>query len=209
MFNDLTGQKFGRLTVIERVENAKDGQACWLCQCECGNTKIVRAGDLRRRNTKSCGCIKREQSIQQLTIHGLAHTRIYKIWSDMKARCSNPKDTHFREYGERGITVCNEWKNDFMSFYNWSMKNGYTDKLTLDRIDNNKSYSPNNCKYATRREQANNRRSNHFLTFNNETHSLSDWSRIMGIKYSTLLNRIRRNWSVERALTTFVKNNLI
>ena len=96
-----------------------------------------------------------------------------------------------------------------MSFYNWSMKNGYTDKLTLDRIDNNKSYSPNNCKYATRREQANNRRSNHFLTFNNETHSLSDWSRIMGIKYSALLNRIRRNWSVERALTTFVKNNLI
>lgn len=206
MFNDLTGQRFGRLVAIERVGTAKDGQAQWLCQCDCGNTTVVRAGDLRRGNTQSCGCLQKEYMESDWNkTHGLAHTRIYKIWSDMKARCSNPKDTHFREYGARGITVCQEWQDDFMTFYNWSMTNGYTNELTLDRIDNNKGYSPNNCKYATRREQANNRRSNHFLTFNNETHSLSDWSRIMGIKYNALRNRIRRNWSIERALTTPVK----
>ena len=202
-FNDLTGQKFGRLTVIERVENAKDGQACWLCKCECGNTKRVKARDLRRGNTRSCGCLQKEYMESDWNkTHGFRHTRIYKIWTDMKQRCFNSKDTHFRQYGGRGITVCDEWKDNFMSFYNWSMANGYTDDLTLDRIDNNKGYSPENCKYATRQEQANNRRSNHFLTYNNETHSLSDWSRIMGIKYSALLNRIRRNWTIERALTT-------
>ena len=202
MFNDLTGQKFGKLMVIKRVENAKDKQAQWLCQCECGNTKIVKAISLRKGNTRSCGCLAKP--------HGLRYTRLYGTWKSIKQRCCNPNSKQYKGYGGRGIKLCQEWVN-FKSFYDWAMDNGYDEnapkgKCTLDRIDNNGNYEPSNCRFVTEKVQANNRRDNHFLTFNNETHTVKQWAEIMGITYETLFSRLNRNWSIERALTTPVKS---
>lgn len=199
-FQDLTGQKFGRLTVIKRVEN-KNKQTYWLCRCECGNEKDVNAGNLKSGNVRSCGCLRHETS----TKHGMRNSRIYEIWRGMKKRCFNKNYKHFNDYGGRGITVCDCWKNDFMSFYNWSMLNGYVDDLSIDRIDNNKGYFPENCRWATIKEQANNTRANRFLTYNGETKTMTKWCEILNMKCTTLFTRLKLGWSVEKAFTIPVR----
>lgn len=135
--------------------------------------------------------------------HGLKNTRLYRIWLGMKDRCNNPNTSRYLDYGGRGITVCDEWNDDFKSFYDWSMSHGYSDILTIDRIDNDKGYSPDNCRWVTMLIQANNSRHNHNITYKGETHSLSDWSRILGLSFHLLSNRINRyGWSVENAFET-------
>ena len=192
-FIDLTGKRFNRLTVIKRVE-LKGKSTRWLCKCDCGNETIVTSEKLKSGHTKSCGCYCHDL----VRKHGKYGTRIYKIWQSMKARCNNTKTPY---YGGRGITVCDEWLNDFKAFYDWAMANGYRDDLTIDRINNDGNYEPSNCRWITMKEQANNTRSNHNITFNGETHSLSEWSRILGIHSHTLSNRIYRGWSIKRAFT--------
>lgn len=193
--NDLTGQKFGRLTVIG-VDDRNTRKTYYFCECECGNTKSIRADSLIAGQIRSCGCMKKEQDRINLTAnhsHKMSHTRPYEIWQGMKKRCYNPHDARYCRYGGRGITVCDEWREDFSAFYKWSCENGYSDELTIDRIDNNKGYSPDNCRWANAETQSRNRESNVRITIGNSTRALKEWCEIFDVDYSTVHARYERN----------------
>lgn len=204
-FIDLTGQRFGRWTVI-REYGRQNGHVTWLCECDCGNTSVVCTGDLRQGKSTSCGCFHNEMVANITKSHEMAGTRLYSIWSNMIQRCTNMNRSDYKRYGGRGITVCDEWKDSFQAFNDWAVSNGYADDLTLDRIDSNGNYEPQNCRWATYKEQGNNKRSNRLLTYNGETHTIAEWADIVGIKSSIIYQRINcYKWSVERALTQEVR----
>ena len=197
---DITGQKFGRLTVIKRVFEEGYKKPRWLCQCDCGNTCVVLGESLKSGNTQSCGCLQKERSIASCKTHGLRRqTKLYPIWSQMKQRCQNPNNAAFENYGGRGIVVCDEWLK-FKTFYDWAMNNGYSEGLCLDRIDNDKGYSPDNCRWVSHKMNNDNRRSTIRISFNGETHTLKEWSEILNIERHILYKRIYvSNWSIEDA----------
>lgn len=198
--NDLTGKKFGKLTVIKYCGTVNH-KATFECLCECGNTKVIQGVLLSNGHTRSCGCLAENNTDQ--TKHGMSKTHIYGVWCTMKSRCYNKNSQHYSLYGGRGITVCEEWLNDFMAFYEWSMSNGYSDDLTIDRIDTNGNYEPSNCRWVTVKEQQNNRRNNKMLTYNGKTQTLAQWADEKHIKIGTLHSRLTKyKWSVERALNT-------
>ena len=193
--NDLTGERFGKLTVVGFAGRDAHGNALWHCECECGNLATVRADRIKSGKTKSCGCIKRESRKK----HGKSSARIYRIWTNMKTRCGNANVGSFRLYGAEGKTVCEEWQQ-FAPFYEWSMANGYADNLTIERKDNGKGYSPENCVWATMKDQQNNRRNNHLVTHNGETKTISQWAEITGMRQATIWARLKNGWDVEKAL---------
>lgn len=164
---DIKGQKFGKLSVIE-YKGIKDNRATWLCKCDCGNIITTFSKELLSQKKKSCGCIHKEQLIQRNKTHNLSKSKLYKRWIIIKNRCYNKNSKDYKYYGGRGIKVCDEWKNDFISFYNWAIQNGYYEHLekygnvdtTIDRINVNGDYEPSNCKWSTQKEQANNKRKN-------------------------------------------------
>lgn len=267
-FIDITGQKFGKLTVIKRLPNRK-ATTYWLCQCECGNFSEVRGSQLRNGSVKSCGCLRKETFANKaenligrkfgiLTVieksyrkgrhqywkcqcdcgnivdarqdalksgrtshcgcltkkilsishskrsnYSMSKTRIYKIWVLMRKRCKNQNDPHYMDYGGRGITVCDEWDKSFENFKEWALANGYKDNLTIDRINNDKGYFPNNCRWATMKTQSINRRTNRILIFNGKELTATQWADELNIDSNTILSRIDvYGWSVEKALST-------
>ena len=197
---DLTGQRFGRLSVIKRAENHK-GRVAWLCKCDCGKFHIIISKSLRNGACQSCGCLDLESRALRQTTHNLSNTKLYNIYMSIKSRCKNINNERFSSYGGRGITICEEWNNDFLSFYNWSMSNGYIDGLTIDRINNNGSYEPNNCRWTDMKVQNNNRRNNKFITYNGKTKTLQQWADSLGINQDNLSSRLIRGWTFEKAIS--------
>lgn len=206
-YQDITGLKSGRLTAIKIVEKNKRGYNIWLCQCECGNTSKVVASALRAQEIKSCGCLKREITSLTKTKHHQSGTPLYSVWLGMKDRCYNPRCKAYKHYGARGITICEEWLGDKGStnFFNWALSNGYEKGLELDRIDVDKGYSPDNCRWVTFLVQSNNKRTTRFITYNGETKSLADWCRYYSMPYDAVHQRLSNKWTFERAITTPVK----
>ncbi len=202
---DLKGKRFGRLLVLDRNGVSNNGNVQWLCQCDCGNKTVVDNQSLKRNITKSCGCLAKELKVKGNIKHGMYGTRLNRIWNNMKQRCINPNHNAYKYYGARGIKVCDEWidkENGFINFYNWAMQNGYQEHLTIDRINVNKNYEPDNCRWATRKEQANNTRINHIINFNGESHTIAEWGEILNINKYTLYDRINRsNMTIKTALT--------
>lgn len=193
--HDLTGQKFGLLTVIGLAET-DTRKTYWVCKCDCGNMKTVRSDSLLCGAIKSCGCIKRKQDEVNLTKnhrHKMSGTRIYAEWQGMKGRCYNKGSARYADWGGRGIEVCEQWRNSFESFYTWAMANGYQDNLTIDRIDNNGNYCPENCRWVGQQEQCRNRRSNINITIGNSTRTLMEWCEIFQVDYTNVNARYHRN----------------
>lgn len=192
---DISGQKFGRLTALYRLHNTK-GRTKWLCVCECGNFAEVNVYHLTGGHTRSCGCLIKEINIT----HGKSKIRLYRIWRHIINRCYNINVESYKDYGARGIIMCDEWRNDFQAFYDWSMDNGYDDSLTIDRVDVNGNYEPNNCRWVTKSQQSKNKRNCIYYTINGEARCLSDCCKILNLNYNTVTHRVQHGWSVGRAL---------
>lgn len=203
---DLTGKKFGRLTVVDRCGSDNSKNATWNCICDCGKHIVVSSAYLRCGDTRSCGCLKSETVSERMRTHGFSKTRLYKIWAGMKTRCNNPNADNYQYYGGRGIHVCDEWANDFVSFQSWALENGFEEEkpqaqCSLDRIDDDGDYCPKNCRWTTATIQCNNQKSNKKYEFDGEIHSIAEWARIKGIKYSTLKQRLRRGMEFSKAIS--------
>ena len=180
---DLTGRTFGRLTVLSYVDKGR-----WLCQCECGTKKIVSGHNLKIGATKSCGCWRRKILRETHLKHGGDGTRLFHIWTNMRRRCYNMNHHKYHNYGERGIRVCDEWLWDFVPFRDWAMANGYSDTLSIDRIDVNGDYKPSNCRWATAKQQARNRSNTRYIEYNGERHCLSEWKEILGSNWKVIIS---------------------
>lgn len=203
-FINLTGQIFERLTVIKCMGKNKHGQSLWLCRCDCGKEKIIDGNSLRKGFTKSCGCLQKEGITSRQLKHGHAkkeyRSNTYSVWHSILQRCNNPKNQAYKDYGGRGITVCQRW----LKFENFLKDIGEIPKgLTLDRANNNRGYFPNNWRLATPKQQSRNRRNNRLETFNNKTRCRSEWEEEYNLPRGTLYRRIDQlGWSIERTLTT-------
>lgn len=201
---DIIGQRFGRLMVIsEAEERTKCGEVKYLCQCDCGNTKIIAGTSLRYGKSKSCGCLLSESTAKRSRSHGKSKTRLFKIWAGMRDRCTNPNRREYKDYGGRGITVCKEWE-DFQAFYDWSMANGYAENLTIDRVENDGPYSPDNCRWTTRKTQSNNTRQTVHITIDGETKNMEQWAATIGVARSTISRHVKSG-DVEEYISSRLK----
>lgn len=195
-FKDITGQRFGRLTVLEFVER-RGRFPYWKCVCDCGNVVLRSGYSMLQGNTKSCGCLARENRKKaNHKKYKYANAKLQTIWRAMHHRCENETDIGYHRYGGRGIYVCDEWK-DADVFAQWALAYGYKEGYSIERIDNDGPYTPENCCFKTKKEQANNRRTNVFIEYNGQRKTIAEWSEITGIRYTTLRRRYFKNWRVE------------
>lgn len=217
--NNLVGRRFNRLVVDEMLPKYKmSANGRWLtycsCTCDCGKQNvIVNASKLKSMHTQSCGCLRKERVAaackKRCITHGLSDTKAYGVWLSIKDRCYRPTSKAYEYYGGRGISMCEDWENSFQSFYDWLVANGYSEidgernnSKTIDRIDVNGNYEPDNCRLVPMTVQANNKRDNRYETYNGETHTISDWARIRGIPYKTFCTRLYRGWTFDRIMTS-------
>lgn len=200
---DLTGKRFGKLVVLNKADKNSRGEIRWLCQCDCGKTSLVTTSNLNSGNSQSCGCSRGNRK------HGGAvdgHVeRLYRVWLDMKNRCSNQNSPSYEYYGGRGISVCKEWSESYSSFRDWALANGYKSdarfgECTIDRIDNDIGYCPTNCRWVDLRKQGKNKRNNRLLHIDGEDITVSQAAEKYGIEYDTLWARLKRGWSEEDAV---------
>lgn len=212
VFRDLTGYTVGYLTVIEQVDDKIDKggrhRKMWRCHCSnCGGEAVISSDALTGGNQVSCGCYHRQRAHEARLTHGLTDTRLHYVWCGIRNRCYGVNTPEYKLYGGRGISMCDEWKDDFMAFHDWAIANGYDEtaprgQCTVDRIDVNGNYEPRNCRIVTQMEQMQNTRKNHFITYQGETLTIAEWSRRTGIRQEKIRNRIvKLGWTPERALT--------
>ena len=198
------GDRYGNLTIVKEVEPIKRVRR-FLCKCDCGNEVVVRMCHLRaaKHPTVSCGCYNKTKLLTNGFKHGYAsdkkpQERLYRIWNHMKERCCNPNADNYRLYGGRGIKVCEEWSHDYLAFRTWAIENGFHEGLTIDRINSDGNYEPSNCRWATRREQQNNLRTNVNIKYDGEVHSIAEWARITGIQEGTLRSRYHKKLPLDQ-----------
>lgn len=212
------GMKFGRLTIIgfERIEqeyyNTRTARWNWICRCDCGNIISAVPSTVRNGHTQSCGCYKRDMTVEYnkkaKIVHGGRGDRLYHIWRGMKQRCHSETCKNYEQWGARGIAVCAEWREDYAAFRSWALSNGYSDDLSIDRIDVNGNYCPENCRWATATEQARNKRNNTYVEYLGVNKTIAEWADAQGIPYGSLYRRLFYDgWSVERALTEPIHEN--
>lgn len=198
----MINKRFERLVVLKKdIKPHK-----YICQCDCGKIVSVADYNLYGKKQKSCGCLRLEKTIQRSTTHNQRHTKLYEVWKTMKQRCLNPNNKSYHNYGGRGIKICDEWKNSYQSFYEWSMNNGYKEGLSIDRTNNDGNYEPSNCRWADIITQCNNTRQNKLFTINGVSKTVHQWS----IEYNVPVSRVRQRiytlkWDIEKALTTPAK----
>lgn len=197
---NILNQRFGRLAIVERIANSPSGKVRWRCCCDCGRQVIATGSDIRSGHTVSCGCWKREKTSLRSYIHGQKLTIEYNSWCAAKQRCYYPKSAKFKDYGARGITMCDEWRNDFTAFLR--DMGPRPEGTTLERTDNDGSYCPANCKWATAKEQTRNMRRNRWITFKGETLCITDWEKRLGFYKDSIRQRLQNGWTTEKALTT-------
>lgn len=201
-FRDLTGQRFERWVVLRRAPN-RGKAVMWECQCDCGTVRIVQGTSLKSGASTNCGCGRIENHRRT---HGLTHHPLYRVWQRMKGCTSSPTHQDYHHYGARGITVCDEWANNFKSFYTWAMEHGWKSGLEIDRVDTNGNYCPENCRFTDRSGQMRNTRRTRMLTYNGKTQSVAAWAEETGIRSGTIYTRLNAGWSVEKTLTTEVSH---
>ncbi len=198
---NLIGLRFGRLIVVAQAKSTK-GKRRWECECDCGNKSITTTYQLKNGKAKSCGCLGRELTRERSFKHGYSYrgnvNRLYSIWNRMRYRCINPNSSDSDRYFKRGITVCDEWGESFIAFKNWALTHGYKENLTIERINNNGDYCPENCTWIPLAQQARNKRNNHFITIGETTKTLAEWAEITGIESSLIRFRLNRKWPLEK-----------
>lgn len=202
---DLIGQTFGRLTVVEKA-HVHQGHQFWRCSCTCGGVNTVSTSVLTSGRTKSCGCLQAENDKYMLSgksriTHGLSKTRIYKIWKGMKNRCYDSNRAGYARYGGRGIVLCKEWEEDFHVFYTWAMNNGYKDNLTIERLDVDGNYCPENCTWIPKSMQSRNTSKTHKILYKGDVHTAAEISRIYGIGYNRMIQALKED---PENITTFI-----
>lgn len=202
MAHNLVGEKFGELTVLEKTNkpnNAKRNNVWWKCLCSCGKQIDVPSEYLVNGTKKSCNCL---QDRSRKSLFGLSDTKLYRVYRSMLNRCYNSNDKSYKNYGGRGITICVEWRNDFIAFFEWATNNGYENHKTIERIDNNGNYCPENCKWAGFKEQLNNTRKNKKIEYKGESKTLAQWSDITGLPRWVIDKRIKNGWDIEKVMST-------
>ena len=205
------GDKFGKWTIIEEIAPkiiSNKPRRMFRCQCECGNIGEVQLSCLRNGHSTSCGCEQKKKASSANTKHGLEKHPLYCTWKNMKKRCNNPNASEYENYGGRGISVCEEWSNSFQNFYNWAINNSWSKELTIDRIDVNENYCPENCRWANIKTQMNNTTKNHYIKYNGDTYTLSTLSEHLNIPYNIVRYRLSNcKWTIEQLINYYNVRN--